>query len=368
MYKFAWMKPAFGRAAGLFGAWARLGMAVMVGAVALPGPQAHAQTEPEAPQRISCAAVSAATCTVAKSLKRGVNFGGMLEAPKEGQWGATVMPAYMDVAGAHFQTVRLPVRWSNHAAVTEDGLIDEVFARRVDFIVDTLLMKGLYVILDFHHHTQMVGSKLHTGEYAVEERLLEKRFLNMWRQIEGRYRYRSPKLIFEILNEPYGKQTPARWNALAAKVVSIIRVHNPQRTVIVGVPYIGLSAAYDELVMPNDPHLIMGAHSYDPFDFTHQWVPNAVTCCSPDQRAQMVANLDKMAAWSVRTGYPVHLGEFGAIENAPLDARAAYARIMRDGAEARGMGWAYWDFVTTFAVYPKAANNWLEPIRAALLD
>lgn len=318
----------------------------------------------------SCTAVSAETCAIAHSLKRGVNFGNMLDAPTEGAWGVSVLPAYIDVAGAAFNTVRLPVRWSNHAGPTVEGVLDETFARRVDYIVDTLLAKGVYVILDLHHYNQIVGDPLSPGEFGVNERILDARFVNIWRQIATRYKDRSPKLIFELMNEPRNRLTAEIWNALAAKTLAAVRVTNPKRTVMIDVTNFGRADAYDRLVMPNDKNVMMAAHSYEPTTFTIQYNTKAalVTCCDSTQKAVITAALDKMKGWNQRTGVPVHLGEFGSYERAPIASREIYTRFVRDEAEARGFGWAYWEFASSFGVYPAASNTWLEPLRRALLD
>jgi len=75
-----------------------------------------------------------------------------------------------------------------------------------------------------------------------------------------------------------------------------------------------------------------------------------------------------MVTWSQRTGYPVHLGEFGSYQAAPIEYRAIYTRFVRDEAEARGMSWAYWEFASYFGVYPASLNDWLLPIKDALLN
>src|SRR5262249_19806068 len=108
----------------------------------------HAAAQParDAPQQ-SCTAVTQQTCEIAHSLGRGITLGNMLDAPREGDWGVKFEPAYVDKVAGKFATVRLPVRWSNHAAPTADAKIDEDFARHVDQIVDSLLARGLYVIL-----------------------------------------------------------------------------------------------------------------------------------------------------------------------------------------------------------------------------
>jgi hypothetical protein len=188
---------------------------------------AHAQTSSasRAPARPpqACHSVTPQTCAIANSLGRGINLGNMLEAPVEGQWGVKLEPAYIDIVAGAFTTVRLPVRWSNNAAKTADATLDEAFAKRVDQVVDALLAKGVYVILDMHHYSQLSGSSLHWNEFPVEAAVLETRLINMWRQIALRYKDRSPKLLFELLNEPTGRLDGEPWNELAPQVLAAVR-------------------------------------------------------------------------------------------------------------------------------------------------
>jgi endoglucanase len=41
---------------------------------------------------------------------------------------------------------------------------------------------------------------------------------------------------------------------------------------------------------------------------------------------------------------------------------------VRDEAEKRGIGWAYWEFASSFGVYSPKTGNWIEPLRSALFD
>jgi endoglucanase len=324
----------------------------------------------------ACAAVTATTCALAHSLGRGVNMGNMLDAPREGDWGVRLESAYIDKAAGAFTAVRLPVRWSNHAAPTADATLDEVFAARVDSAVDALLAKGRYVILDMHHYSQLSGGRLHPNEFGVDPAVLETRMVNMWRQIALRYKDRSPKLLFELLNEPHDRLDGEAWNALAARALAAVRSTNPARAVLIGPGYWNSVRDLPKLRLPPDRNLIVTIHNYDPFPFTHQGVahlpkpfPVGTPCCDAAQRGLITSALDTARRWSQENGYPLYLGEFGAHSAADMASRATYTRLVRDEAERRGIGWAYWEFASPFAgVYSPEAGDWVEPIRRALLD
>jgi endoglucanase len=76
---------------------------------------------------------SARAIATAAAIGRGVNFGNMLDAPTEGAWGLTVTSDFIDKASAAgFTSVRVPVRWSNHASANAPFTIDGAFMNRVD--------------------------------------------------------------------------------------------------------------------------------------------------------------------------------------------------------------------------------------------
>jgi endoglucanase len=351
-------------AAGLLVASASVASAEAVETTKLPVRRAQA-----------CAAVTPATCALAHALGRGINLGNMLDAPREGDWGVRLEPAYIDEVAGAFTTVRLPVRWSNHAAPTADAKLDQDFAARVDSAVDSLLAKGSYVIINMHNYSQLSGDRPHPREFTVDPDVLETRLVNMWRQIALRYKDRSPKLIFELLNEPHERLDGEPWNALAARVLAVVRESNPTRAVMIGPGFWNNPHHLPKLRLPRDRNLIVSIHSYDPFPFTHQGVqhlarpfPSGTTCCDPGQRKEVADALDAALRWNRQNGYPVHLGEFGTYGAADVASRATYARLMRDEAEKRGIGWAYWAFAADFGIYSPETGTWIEPIRRALLD
>nr|WP_315233254.1 glycoside hydrolase family 5 protein [uncultured Albidiferax sp.] len=322
----------------------------------------------------NCSAVSAATCAIAKSLGRGINMGNMLEAPREGDWGVKLEPAYIDLAAQQFKTVRLPVRWTNHASADASATLDPVFAARVDTAIDAMLAKGMYVILDLHHYNQIFGDALAPNEFAVDPTVLETRLINIWTQLAQRYKDRSPKLLFELLNEPHGKLSSDAWNTLSAKLLATVRVTNPTRVVLIGPTSWNHPKQLVNLRLPADPNLIVAIHTYDPYPFTHQglsWMPQfpaGTTCCTAQQAKTMQDAFAQAAKWNADKGVPLHLGEFGSFKAGDMASRAAYTRLARDTAESYGINWTYWELASDFGIYSPQTQTWIQPLKSSLLD
>ena len=321
----------------------------------------------------ACSAESA--FTAAASLGRGVNFGNMLDAPREGDWSRRARDVDIDrVAEAGFATIRLPVRFSNHADAEPPYRLDPDFMARIDHIVDRAVADHLSIILDFQAYRQIYGEPLDPNESAVEPGLVEERFVALWAQLAEHFHDRPKQVLYELLNEPHGTLTPDRWNALLRRTLAAVREHDPERMVLVGPGESNIAQYLGKLDLPDDPALIVTIHDYAPTAFTFQganWMehppPAGTTCCDRGQIAEIVLPLDIAAAWGRQHHRPIYLGEFGAIDRADLESRAVFTRAVRDAAEQRGMSWAYWEFDAGFGVYDLKARNWVEPIRDALL-
>lgn len=321
-----------------------------------------------------CTSVSAKTCELAKNLKRGINMGNMLDAPNEGDWGARLDPAYVEIVKGHFQTVRIPVRWSNNASLDSRAEIEPWFFKRVDRVVDDFLSQGFYVILDLHHYNQLYGGQLNYKEKEVSPDVVERRFYNMWKQIAKRYQDRSDRLIFEPLNEPQGSITALKWEKMFAKVLKIIRKTNPDRTVMMGPVSWNSVTALPSLRLPRtERNVIVTVHTYEPFEFTHQgmswtpWKETGVTCCNFLQKRKITQSLDKAVEWSERKGYPIYLGEFGSHSAGDMASRAEYTQFVRQELEKRDINWAFWEFASTFGMYDSEKKQWRAPLKKALL-
>ncbi|MEP6730123.1 MAG: glycoside hydrolase family 5 protein [bacterium] len=342
----------------------------------VPGPAVAPDINSYPPMANNAApGASARAVAIATAIGRGVNFGNMLEAPTEGAWGLTVTDDFIDKASsAGFTSVRVPVRWSNHAGAEAPFTIDPAFMTRVESVVDKLLAKGVVVVLNIHHYSQLDGDAVDASELRVADAAVDVRFVMLWEQMAARFSGRSDRLVFELYNEPHGRMNGEAWNVLAARALGVVRMTNPNRIVIIGPTTWNSASDLHLLKLPNDANLIATVHNYAPFRFTHQgaeWVspvlPVGVTCCSTSQEAEMTAPLDVAQTWSAAQRYPVYVGEFGAYNMADVASRIDFNRKMRNAMETRGMSWSYWEFAAGFGVYDPVKLSFRQGLLDSLL-
>ena len=296
---------------------------------------------------------------------RCVNMGNHLEPPKEGDWGRPIAEDdFAIIAAAGFNTIRLPVRWSGHAAQTEPFTINTAFMARVKHLVGKARQAGLNVILDDHNF-----DALQSAPDANRDKLAM-----LWRQVAKQFAG-EPRdhLWFEIENEPHDKITNANLVATLSPALGAIRESNPDRPVIVGGEFWSGINSLATLALPIDPHIVPPFHYYDPFDFTHQgadWIkpvlPMGRIYGSESDQAALTADVTKVRAYITRTGKTPFLGEFGANELISVDQRVAYQRSVRVAFDAVGIGMCAWGYTNTFPLYDSAKKAWVPGMRSAM--
>jgi endoglucanase len=303
----------------------------------------------------------------AKQLGRGVNFGNALEAPKEGEWGMTLEEGFFDlVRRGKFNTIRLPIKWSAHAAKTAPYTIDETFFKRVDWAVDNATRRRLNIVVNIHHYDELMDEKQTSAERP--------RFAALWRQIAARYKQRPSSVVFELCNEPTIMRT--LWNEVLLDGLAAIRESNPTRNVVIGGGNWNSIDGLTDLRLPaNDKHIIGTFHYYSPFEFTHQgaeWADGSEkwlgkTWGTNTDKSYVRFDLDKAAKWAKDNNRPIWMGEFGAYGKADIESREKWTAYVAREAERRGITWSYWEFGAGFGVYDRTAKAWVEPIRRALI-
>nr|BAO65808.1 glycoside hydrolase [uncultured bacterium] len=295
----------------------------------------------------------------------GVNILGYDPYWKPGGHGNYREEHFRAIGDAGFDTVRVVL--FTFPYLDAHGVLDRQWLEKLDRVVEMGNRHGLNVILDVHDFQ----------ECAKEAATCAVRLKQVWSQLAPRYADQPASVVFELLNEPHGQLDAAAWNALFPQLLAVVRESNPTRNVIIGPTRWNSFRELDSLRLPEDDrHLIATFHYYDPFEFTHQgasWVEPEITALkdvpfgTPEQVAQIGRDFDAVKAWSIRHDRPVLLGEYGAYDRAPMDARVRWTDAVARAAEARGFAHAYWQFSSDFVLYDFKRQAWVEPILRAVI-
>ncbi|MEO3754553.1 cellulase family glycosylhydrolase [Streptomyces sp. B6B3] len=120
--------------------------------------------------------------------------------PDETAWGnPPISEALLDSVRARgFNSIRIPVTWSNQQQASAPYTIAPALLDRVEEVVDWALADGFYVIVDIHHDSWQWVKDL-----AVDHDNVRARFDATWEQIAERFRGKSDKLVLENVNEAF---------------------------------------------------------------------------------------------------------------------------------------------------------------------
>jgi endoglucanase len=304
-----------------------------------------------------------------KIINRGINFGNALEAPKEGDWGVTIKVQYFNIAReAWFTSFRIPVCWSAHALAEKPYTIDPNFFTRMDWVIQTAMEREVIVIVTMHHYNELYKDPAGHRE----------RFLAIWKQIAEHYKDYPFVLVFEPLNEPHDNLTAGEWNKLLKEVHAVIRRSNPNRTIVFGPANYNDIQQLNTLELPkDDPNIIVTAHYYLPYEFTHQgvhwaadsnaWLGTKWTGTDSEKQA-IVNDFNVAAVWAKENNRPIFIGEFGANSKADMDSRVRWTKFVADTAIEHGFSFAYWDFCGEyFGLYDLNTNSFRKPLLEAVI-
>jgi endoglucanase len=299
-------------------------------------------------------------------LGRGVNILGYDPIWKDRQKARFQEKYFRLIKEAGFSNVRINLHPFRDGRLAADHKINAAWFDVLDWAVEHALANRLMVILDLHEFQAMGDDPLGNKD----------RFLSAWRQIAGHFKDAPDDVLFEILNEPNKKLTPALWNPMLRQALDIIRQSNPRRTVVVGPTSWNSILDLDKLDLPKDDrNLIVTIHYYMPFQFTHQGAAFAglkdktgVPWNGTTQEQQAIMkHFNKAQTWAQNRDRPIYLGEFGAFDKAEMASRVRWASFVTRQAEKRAWSWAWWQFDGDFVLYDVRQDHWIEPIRKALV-
>lgn len=301
-----------------------------------------------------------------KNLGRGINLGNIYDISTLG-WSDDYITKVKEKG---FKHVRLPIRWDNNgrSLVEEPYNISESFMSEIKEVIDKILAADLKLVINMHHYDPLMEL---SG--AEQEKEME-RFLVLWSQVAEYFQNYPESLIFEILNEPRDEMTPAIWSDLLAKAINTIRSTNPNRAIMVGTADWGTVYGLEGLSIPQDNHLILTVHYYNPMPFTHQgaeWSGNPPIGYkwydSQSDREAVINEFNLIQDFSAaNNNIPVHIGEFGTYDRADIDSRLLWTTFVTRTIEQYGYSYAYWDFGTDFGIYDVATGQFRQHLLDAL--
>ncbi|HET9487582.1 MAG TPA: cellulase family glycosylhydrolase, partial [Chryseosolibacter sp.] len=318
---------------------------------------------------------------------KGVNLTGWFQAPnaRQIQFSRFSKNDFENIKSLGGDVVRLPINLHAMTSGQPDYILDTLFLKFLDQVVDWTEALQIHLILD--NHTFDVASDT---DPAVETPLVK-----VWTQMAFHFRERSAFLYYEVLNEPHGIDDVV-WNNIQQNVIDAIRTQDTTHFIVVGPANWNSYHHLKNLPVYSDDKLIYTFHFYDPFVFTHQgaswvspsmvplanvpfpyvagsmpstplslrgtWIENALQNYPNDGNASKVKQLiDLAAAFKNERGVPVYCGEFGVfIQNSPAKDRISWYALVGNYLKDKGIPWTIWDYTGGFGLFEKDSPEFFE--------
>ena len=334
----------------------------------------------------------------AQHLKRGINLNGWFAqadeprdySPRKLETEITADDVAL-VARMGFDHVRLPIDPEQVAQWQETGTETTPYMTELDRAVKLILDNHLSVIIDVHPFDFSYTVQLRQGSTNGPAPGGGVARLNyLWRALAARYASTDPEhVFFAILDEPFQEDT-YHWQGIQTVVAHTIRRVAPRHTIIATGDRL---AWVDDLlaIEPIDlPNVIYTFQYYEDLAFTHQgatwgspfrrYMHDIPYPSSPEAVASKLDQLpdlaDKLylerygldrwnaerlavsigyaAKWSQLHNVPVYCSEFGVLRAyANPTMRNQWLHDVRVEFEKNEIGWAMWDYQTSFGLVTK---------------
>ncbi|MEL6255501.1 MAG: glycoside hydrolase family 5 protein [Bacteroidota bacterium] len=265
-----------------------------------------------------------------------------------------------------FKTLRIPITWGYNQSGAAPYTIESNYLNEIKKVVDYGFKNSMHVIINVHHDNDWV--KPNSGE---AERTKD-RLGSLWTQVSEYFKEYNDSLIFETLNEPRLEGIPQEWsggtsegrafinefNKVAVDAIRATGGNNEKRHIMI--PTWAASTvpdAMNDLVIPNnDPKIIISLHSYFPWPFAGE---ASISWGSDQDKAALEGELDRIRQkWIVEENRPVILGEWGSIDQNPLQTRIAYAEFYAREAAERDLLTVVWDDGGMFRLFDRRNLTW----------
>ena len=253
-----------------------------------------------------------------------------------------------------FNTVRVPVTWGNMIDDENGYAINEQWMARVQEIVDYCVSQDMYCIINVHHDGADQVGWLRVGAEDIAP--VQEKFAAVWKHIAERFKDYDEHLIFEAMNEVTGPddsddgikkdmQVIMGLNQIFVDTVRATGGNNAKRWLSVPGRFTNIVNTTKEeygFEMPNDAagHVFLAVHDYD---WLFGLAENMTNRTYSEKSAQnLEANMQKLSRF-IQAGYPVILGEYGAIDKYNTSERVYYLEAVNHMCKKIGIVPVLWD-------------------------
>ncbi len=319
---------------------------------------------------------------ITEAMGAGWNLGNQLEAssngtPSESAWTGVKISEKLirAVKNQGFRSIRIPVSYLSKIGTAPNYKIDTEWLDRIQEVVDWAIKYNLYVVMNIHGdgYSTVTGGWLLPMKSGQDD--IKKKYEAVWRQIAERFRDYDHHMIFESMNEVGAdaksaadvKKAYENINAYNQIFVDTVRKtggNNEKRWLLIpgcntNIDYTldgyGFQIPEDNNrsaeIPENEKRIMISVHYYTPWEFCGQedykqtqWGSDA----DPDKSVgygsenEMETAFAKIKARFVDEGFPVVIGEYGAIDKSKKEDSGVAAAGDADPKNAEYRSYFVW--------------------------
>lgn len=262
---------------------------------------------------------------------------------------------------------------ARRAGAEESYRFDDAQLQALDAVLDSLQARGLRLVL-----VASFGPDARDALWKSSR--LQASAVQGWRTLAQRVRGRAAVAGFDLVNEPVppGLTFAARqdrWLDFVARLIEAVRAVDPTRVLIVESAPDATGASFENMrPLPFD-NVVYSAHSYAPYDFTHQAVaaehrelrryPERMADGRPSS-VLLAESLAPVQRFASRHRVPIYVGEFSAPRWAPDGSAARYVADSIAAFHGFGWSWAYHEYRAWHGWDPEIADGGTEARRRTI--